>query len=62
MKVFKLPIPDEFVADCDNCHEMPARIRLLVGGNASEKLCSFCIGTMSMEIEQILIEIQEAIH
>ena len=59
MKVYKLPIPNEIRADCDNCQEMPARVRLVIGGNAGEKLCAACIGTLCMEIEHILGEFLE---
>jgi hypothetical protein len=54
MKVYKLPIPNELVPDCDNCGELPARIRLVIGGHLGEKLCAACIGVLSMEIADIL--------
>lgn len=57
MKVYKIPIPDELHADCDNCQELPARIRLVVGGHPGERLCVACIGVLSMEIEVILAEL-----
>lgn len=58
MKVFKLPIPnDELASDCDNCHELPARIRLVIGGHVGEKLCAACIGVLSMEISEIFEEL-----
>ncbi len=56
MKVYKLPIPNELRADCDNCQEMPARVRLVIGGNAGERLCAACVGVLCMEISAILGE------
>ena len=61
MKVFKLPIPENERL-CDNCEEMPARIRLLVGGNASEVLCSACVGVICMEIEAIFLELDQTLN
>lgn len=62
MKVYKLPLPLNPETDCDNCKEMPARIRLVIGGHPGEKLCSACIGVMSMEIAAILSELLEEVH
>lgn len=62
MKVYKLPIPLSSEADCDNCQEMPARIRLVIGGHPGEKLCAPCIGVMSMEIGAILAELLNEVH
>ena len=62
MKVYKLPIPQNPEADCDNCQEMPARIRLVIGGHPGELLCSACIGVMSMEIGAILAELLNEVH
>lgn len=63
MKVYKLPLPKlNPESDCDNCHEMPARIRLVIGGHMGEKLCAQCIGVMSMEIGAILAELLNEVN
>ncbi len=62
MRVYKLPLPPNPSADCDNCREMPARIRLVIGGHPGEALCAACIGVMSMEIGAMLAELLDEVH
>jgi len=60
MKVYKLPLVNDVA--CDNCEELPARIRLVIGGHSGERLCAACIGEMSMEIGAIFAELLDEVH
>ena len=63
MKIYSIPL--DRPRTCENCEEgLPARVRIIIGGHFSARLCAMCIGVMTMEIAEILkkIDVEESVH